>query len=103
MLFTSIALLGLGVGPLLAAATELPRPYSTWMLESVIARKEGVRAADGLLSEIQKVRLSRCMNRIFAIYLVSAVDVDVADGDCWCSIGILSGKLAGSNRSQQRP
>jgi MoaA/NifB/PqqE/SkfB family radical SAM enzyme len=30
------------------------RPYSTWMLENVISRGEGIRAADGLLSGIQK-------------------------------------------------
>ena len=29
--------------------------YSTWMLESIISRDEGVSAADGLLGEIQKV------------------------------------------------
>jgi hypothetical protein len=30
------------------------RPYSSWMLQSIISRGEGIRAADGLLSGIQK-------------------------------------------------
>ena len=29
--------------------------YSTWMLESIISRGEGISATDGLLGEIQKV------------------------------------------------
>lgn len=31
--------------------------YSTWMLESIISRGEGVGAADGLLGGIQKVHI----------------------------------------------
>ncbi|PVH92468.1 glycoside hydrolase family 105 protein [Periconia macrospinosa] len=31
-----------------------PLPYSTWMLDSIISRREGIEAANGLLSGIQK-------------------------------------------------
>lgn len=46
--------------PLFVASTLIGSshnsPYSIWMIESVIGRGEGVGDADGLLSEIQKVR-----------------------------------------------
>lgn len=44
-----------GTGILLVVAARQGTHYSTWMLESVIERNEGIEAADGLLSEIQKV------------------------------------------------
>lgn len=37
------------------AAVRYPK-HSTWMLESVIARGEGINLADGLLGVIQKVQ-----------------------------------------------
>ena len=42
----------------LAAYASAYQEYSTWMLESIIARGEGISAADGLLGEIQKVYFS---------------------------------------------
>ena len=43
--------------PLLVSTgrTGTYQKYSTWMLESIVSRDEGVSAADGLLGEIQKV------------------------------------------------
>lgn len=37
--------------------------YSTWMLESAIARGEGISPADGLLGVIQKVQHGRGLVR----------------------------------------
>ena len=39
----------------LTAHANTDHKHSTWMLESIISRGEGISAADGLLGEIQKV------------------------------------------------
>ncbi|KAH8688580.1 family 88 putative glycosyl hydrolase [Phaeosphaeriaceae sp. PMI808] len=36
------------------SAGTASHPYSSWMLDSILSRGEGIRAADGLLSSIQK-------------------------------------------------
>jgi hypothetical protein len=45
------AILSVFVGHVHAKA---PEKYSTWMLESIISRGEGIVSSDGLLGEIEK-------------------------------------------------
>ena len=41
----------------LTGHTSAYQKYSTWMLESIISRGEGISATNGLLGEIQKVHI----------------------------------------------
>lgn len=54
IIFSSLALACVYARTDAKTSKSEPRPYSTWMLESIISRGEGIRAADGLLSGIQK-------------------------------------------------
>jgi len=54
IIFSTLALTCLCTGTIAETIKNEQLPYSKWMLESIISRGEGIRAADGLLSGIQK-------------------------------------------------
>lgn len=55
------------------AAAGSTRPYSTWMLDSVIHRGEGINPADGLLGVIQKASLT-CLYTLKMLLIKCVLD-----------------------------